>query len=122
MSNAGNRSVPDPNRPTGSACFDCGDLHHEGFGRLTFAEFAVKCDTDKDLQNAVMQAESSKRGAPQSWVAGECFDWESEVVDVRQSCQILNEEELRKAMKVAKLPKNMKSIPSMKVPMSSVAC
>ena len=100
--------------PEEDKCKQCGDLHVSGFGHMSWSEF---CEQDKDADMKKCSAE-----AEQSLSSGE-VKFTSEVMrsddlfmEVETSAILLTERDLMRKLGARTLPKHMKRIPTIKIP------
>lgn len=99
----------------GNRCFDCGDLHSRAFGHLSWEGFCEHGDDELVVEN-VKQAEESKNGHPKSFPTSAVMFGHGIALELRSSALVLNEAELKKKLGLSRLPKNLKSIPTVSLP------
>ena len=93
-------------------CLDCGTLHKDGFGHLSWEEFAQRPLDDMEVREAEVVA----RGGEPSFMPAKVADESRIFLEVRHPVQVLNDTELKKAMGLQRLTKHMKSVPHIVVP------
>ena len=108
--------------PHGDACRECGELHKDAFAHMTFHDWAKECTTDPTLKAQVDIATQVKRGETPSWLAAVLEKTTKEEVTVEHSCLVLSEAELCKVVKKARLPKRLKTVPMVEIPLDMAKC
>lgn len=101
----------------GPKCFDCGDLHSRAFGHLKW-EAWCQHSSDAVVSENIKEAEDSKVGQPKAFPMSSVLVGHGVALEVRSSALVLNEAELKKKLGVSRLPKNMKSIPTVLLPIA----
>lgn len=106
----------------GPSCRDCGDLHRIAFSHLTFKDFAQACFNDPGMKANAETAESVRRGRPPDWLTAVLTKYTREFVELSTGVILVSEAELTRKLQLAKLPKHMKSIPSIQAPLPLAVC
>ena len=100
--------------PTGDKCAQCGDLHARGFSHMSWESFCDLC-SEAEFSTCVEEASETQHGKKREFATATVTRGEGVFLEVSSTALVLNERELRTVMKVHRLPKAMKSIPTVKL-------
>lgn len=102
--------------PLGTACFECGSVHREGFSHMSWEDFCEAAQ--KDLKGAVDEAVvlRSGNGTP-SFLPANVETTRDVSIEIRTPVQIVTAAQLRAAFGRSKLPAHMKSVPTLNLPL-----
>lgn len=98
----------------GPACFECGTIHEEFFNHLGWEAFCEACQGP--LLTSFEEAKLVNAGAEPTCTDISVNSACEVFVEVRSPVQILNEQELKKALGVTRLPQHLKSVPTLNLP------
>lgn len=102
--------------PVGTACQPCGSNHEEGFGYMQWEKYAKDYNENAIFKQRVDESERVSRGGPKSFEDNFVAKKATVELEVRTPVVMLTEADLKKEMTWNRLPKNLNSIPQIKVP------
>ena len=104
--------------PIDDRCEECADAHSDCFDWLDWEAFCAVCAEHDGMKRVVQQWKASKSDAAELASKASVKRKYKHVLEISQDVQILNETELLSSLKMSTMPKHMKSIPSMEVPVA----
>ena len=114
------QKVRDSEKPVGDQCFKCWDQWQRAFAHLTWPRLCESLKTDESVMSSWRQAQETKNGVTRTWPSTEVSENTRFVIEVEKSFKVLTDRELKKALGVQRLTKEMvKTIPCITVPTPS---
>lgn len=102
---------------SGTACFECGALHAEGFNHLTWKDF---CDqAQSSLREAAEEASVVKSGGQPTFERSEVASVREIFLELRTPVQVLDAAQVRGVLGRSRLPAHLKSVPTLQTPTSA---
>jgi len=100
-------------QPIGTKCLACGQRHHRGFNWMSWETFCAEYTSNKAFKAAVHN--SDNQGHVGSLFGTVNTDLSTRI-EISRSVTILSESELCKALGKPRLPKHMRSVPTLTIP------